>query len=58
MSTHLSLINDQKAEAINGGFLNTTVNQNANNASASVGQGFFVGIGTLGKTTSKSFSLI
>jgi len=52
MSTHLSLINDQKAEAINGGFLNTTVNQSGTNASSYVGQGFFVGIGSLKVKTS------
>ncbi len=45
---NLSPITDKQAESINGGFLNTTINQAGNTkAVANTGQGFFVGIGSL-----------
>lgn len=47
MIKNFSAISDKQAEAINGGFLNTTVNNSGAYAKTNVGQGFFVGIGSL-----------
>jgi hypothetical protein len=47
MINHFSPISDKQAEAINGGFLNTSVSNTGAYAKTNVGQGFFVGIGSL-----------
>lgn len=47
MIQQLSPINDKQAEVINGGFLDTAVLNTGAYAKTSVGQGFFVGIGSL-----------
>lgn len=47
MIKHFSPISDKQAEAINGGFLDTGVINTGAYAKTNVGQGFFVGIGSL-----------
>jgi hypothetical protein len=47
MINHFSPISDKQAEAINGGFLNTTISQSGAKAKTNLGQGLFVGVGSL-----------
>lgn len=47
MIKHFSPISDKQAEAINGGFLDTSVVNTGAYAKTNVGQGLFVGIGSL-----------